>query len=74
MKNTFDLKKFLTENKLTTNSKALNEYGQSPEYIVDVVEDFLDNAGLDPQGELAAVEELALWCTGKIQQLEDELQ
>ena len=69
----FNLKKFLTENKLTTNSKVLNEYGDSPVYIVDTVEEFLTNAGLDPQGELEAVEELSLWCTGKIAQLENEL-
>ena len=70
---TFDLRKFLVENKLTAGSKRLNEYGDSPTYIVDTVEEFLENSGMDPQGQLDAVEELALWCTGKIAQLENEV-
>ena len=70
----FNLKKFLVENKLTASSRMLNEYGDAPAYIVDTVEEFLENSGMDPQGQLDAVEELALWCTGKIAQLENELQ
>lgn len=73
MEKQFDLRKFLTENKLTNNPKAVNEYG-APTGLVDAAEEFLDNSGMDPQGQLDAVEELALWCTGKIAQLENELE
>ena len=73
LKEGFDLRNFLVENKLTTNSKMLNEY-EAPTGLVDAVEEFLDNSGMDPQGQLDAVEELALWCTGKIAQLENELE
>jgi hypothetical protein len=69
----FNLKKFLVENKLTTNSKALNEY-EAPTGLVDAAEEFLDNSGMDPQGQLDALEELTRWCTGKIAELEDELE
>jgi len=71
LKEGFDLRKFLVENKLTSNSKALNEY-EAPTGLVDAAEEFLDNSGMDPQGQLDALEELTRWCTGKIAELEGQ--
>jgi hypothetical protein len=73
LKEGFDLRKFLVENKLTANSKMLKEY-EAPTGLVDAAEEFLDNSGMDLQGQLDALEELTRWCTGKMAELEDELE
>ena len=38
----FNLKKFLTENKLTTNSKVVNEYGGYAASLVGLVDEYID--------------------------------
>lgn len=61
MKNNFDLRKFLTENKLTTNSKMVKEradfYDNAFEALMDAVDDVVGVDSPDHDKLAAAVED-----------------
>jgi hypothetical protein len=67
----FNLKKFLTENKLTTNSKALNEYGGYAASLVGLVDEYVDNleGTISTEEIVAELEELQTYCATKIEKL-----
>jgi hypothetical protein len=56
MKNNFDLKKFLVENKLTKNSKLLKENTQGFDALMDAVDDYIDPSHPDHERLAQAVE------------------
>ena len=76
----FDLKKFLTENKITTNSRMVSEntqvteYGQAPDSLIGLVEEYLTNSGLDGNQLLLELDELWNYCNEKIAEIQQELE
>jgi flagellar biosynthesis/type III secretory pathway chaperone len=49
--------------------KMVKEYGQAPESLVDVVDEYLVNSNMDPEGQLAELEEVLDYCNSKIAEL-----
>lgn len=68
MKNTFDLRKFLTENRLTQNSKAINEIV----YYSDEDEIETDGIEFDPEAERAARMDMEKEYPEELDELSDE--
>ena len=67
----FNLKKFLTENKLTTNSKVLNEYGGYAASLVGLVDEYIDNleGTISTEEIVLELEDLQTYCATKIEKL-----
>jgi len=67
----FNLKKFLVENKLTANSRMVNEY-EAPETLVDLVDEFLENSGISNEHQIENLLELQEYIQQKIDDLEGD--
>ena len=62
------LKKVLKENTQVT------EYGQAPDSLIGLVEEYLDNSGLDGNQILLELDELSNYCNEKIAEIQQELE
>ena len=73
---TFDLRKFLVENKMTYNSRLLKEYGGYAESLVGLVDEFHNrqvDAGIDSAELIQELKELVEYCNEQILQLQSEM-
>jgi hypothetical protein len=76
MKNNFDmhhwrakyLKKVLKEN------TELTEYNEAPDSLIGLVEEYLDNSGLDGDQILLELDELSNYCNERIFEIQQELE
>jgi len=67
----FDLRKYLVENKLTKESRMVNEY-EAPETLVDLVDEFLENSGVSNEHQIENLLELQEFIQQKIDDLEGD--
>lgn len=59
--------------KLVKENTQVAEYGQAPDSLIGLVEEYLDNSGLDGDQILLELDELSNYCNEKIAEIQQEL-
>ena len=76
MENNFDIHKWQAKylTKLVKENTEIAEYGQEPESLIGLVEEYLNNSGLDGDQILLELDELSNYCNEKIVEIQQELE
>jgi hypothetical protein len=75
MENNFDIHNWQAKHlkNLVKENTQVAEYGQAPDSLIGLVEEYLDNSGLNGDQILLELDELSNYCNEKIAEIQQEL-